>query len=61
MHWEAKIFIMYTDQIETIYRGQWCSISVHSSEYQERNNGFAKSITILPFLISEEPVDLNPQ
>lgn len=53
MHWKAKIFIMYTDQIENVYRAQWCSISVHSSEQQECNNGFAKSITILPFLISE--------
>lgn len=50
---------MYTDQIGIVYGGQCCSISVLSSEYQYHNNGFAKSITTLPFLISEGLVDLN--
>lgn len=61
MHGEVRIFIMYTDQIETVYRGQWCSISVHSSEYQEYNNDFVRSVTILPSRIKEELTDLNPQ
>lgn len=53
------VFIMHTDQIAIVYGSQGCSISVLSSEYQQHNNSFAKSITLLPFLISEGLVDLN--
>lgn len=42
MHGEAKSFIVCTDQMETVYRIQWCSISVLSSEYGQLNNGFAQ-------------------